>query len=309
MPRELDAIVAGELFVDLIMSGIDGWPHPGTEVFASSFHREIGGGAAITACGLARAGSRAGVMGVVGSDTGEWVLARLKQCGVETSLVACDAAEPTAFTVAATTPGDRAYLTYPGANRQFPAVLAGAAGTGQFARARHVHLACAPALDSAPDLLRAIRAEGCTVSLDVGWHGDWLADPRALECLPLVDIFFPNETEGRRMTGETAPEKVLERLHAAGARGVALKLGAQGAALLWGGGILRIEAHPGAPVDTTGAGDCFDAGFLHGWLAGEPPETCLRMANICGALSTEAYGGIDAFPSPVRLGKEMTQKR
>jgi sugar/nucleoside kinase (ribokinase family) len=82
---------------------------------------------------------------------------------------------------------------------------------------------------------------------------------------------------------------------------VALKLGARGAALLWDGEILFEPPLPVTARDTTGAGDCFDAGFLHAWLKGEPPRQCLRVANVCGALSTEAYGGIEGFPTPERL--------
>jgi sugar/nucleoside kinase (ribokinase family) len=80
-----------------------------------------------------------------------------------------------------------------------------------------------------------------------------------------------------------------------------LKLGARGAALLWDGRILYEPPLPVTPRDTTGAGDCFDAGFLHAYLRCEPPQKCLRVANICGALSTEAYGGIEGFPTPERL--------
>jgi sugar/nucleoside kinase (ribokinase family) len=76
--------------------------------------------------------------------------------------------------------------------------------------------------------------------------------------------------------------------------------------MLLNDGAIHVGAAPAVtPVDTTGAGDCFDAGFLHAWLAGRPAEACLRMANICGALSTEAYGGIAGFPSRERVEREM----
>ena len=91
----------------------------------------------------------------------------------------------------------------------------------------------------------------------------------------------------------------------AGLGRVALKLGARGAALLWDG---QVEFSAGLgvkTVDTTGAGDCFNAGFLHSWLQGDQPEICLRAANICGALSTEAYGGVAGAPGAARL-KELT---
>lgn len=299
--KPLDAIVAGELFVDLIMGGFEFWPRPGQEAFAREFHREIGGGAAITACGLARLGSRTGLLGVVGTDWGDWLVDQLGRRSVATSGIRFDAREPTAFTVAVTTPADRAFFTYPGANRQFGRLLMEAAAAQQFAQARHLHLACVPEFDAASELLAAIRHSGCSVSLDVGWHEDWLGDSRALAILRRIDIFFPNELEAQRMTGENDAEKALRRFAAEGVKRVALKLGPCGAALLWDGQILRAGAHPVVPLDTTGAGDCFDAGFLHAWLGGEPPESCLRTANICGALSTEAYGGIAGFPSAGRI--------
>ena len=121
--KPFDVIVAGELFVDLIMSGFDFWPQPGREAFASEFHREIGGGAAITACGLAKLGSRTSVLGIVGLDNGAWIIEQLQASGVETSDIRFHPTEPTAFTVAATMQRDRAFLTYAGANRGFPAML------------------------------------------------------------------------------------------------------------------------------------------------------------------------------------------
>ena len=109
------------------------------------------------------------------------------------------------------------------------------------------------------------------------------------------------------MTGERDPAKALEKFAAAGIERVALKLGCRGAALLWQGDILFAPAHPVTPLDTTGAGDCFDAGFLHAWLKGESPETCLATGNLCGAISTEGYGGISNFPTPDRVVEELSK--
>jgi len=303
--KPLDVIVAGELFVDLILGGFEFWPQPGQEAFAREFHREAGGGAAITASGLAALGSRTGLFGVVGADWGPWLVGRMRRAGVETSPVLFHPDEPTAFTVAVTTPRDRAFFTYPGANRRFAPALSEAAAAQQFAQARHLHLACAPELDSAVELLAALRRNGCSLSLDVGWHEDWLGDSRAFAIVRLVDIFFPNELEAQKITGENASEAALRRFAAEGVNRVALKLGSCGAALLWDGEIVRATPHPVVPLDTTGAGDCFDAGFLHAWLHGETPAACLAAANICGALSTEAYGGIAGFPDAARIAREL----
>jgi sugar/nucleoside kinase (ribokinase family) len=297
--KAVDVVVAGELFTDLLMTGFDFWPEPGREAFAKGFHREIGGGAAITACGLARLGVRTRVLGVVGTD-GDWLTNRLALRGVDTSAIRIDPLEATAFTVVATSPADRAFLTYPGANRGLPATL-----REGFGEARHVHLACAPTLDTASELFTTIHENGCTISLDAGWHEQWLADPRLLTTLPLVDIYFPNETEAQRITGESAPVEMLRRFSEHGVRRVALKLGANGAGLLWDGEILWSGPRQVTAVDTTGAGDCFDAGFLYAWLKGDSPEMCLRTANVCGGLSTEAYGGIEGFPNPKRLAEEL----
>mgnify|MGYP002381487762 CR=1 FL=1 len=293
-------MVAGDLFTDIVMSGFSFWPEPGQEAVAESYCREMGGGAAITSAGLAKLGSRVGVVGVVGND-GHWLIERLRRHNVDTSGIAYDLHEPTAFTVAVSGPADRAFFTYLGANRKFPEVLFEAAAKRLLSHARHVHLACAPDVDSAPELLAALRTNECRVSLDVGWHEQWLRDRKALPLLRSVDIFFPNEAEAACITGQSDACDMLKAFRDEGLNAVALKLGSRGAALLWDGEILSVEPFVVEPVDTTGAGDSFDAGFLHCWLRGGRPEECLRAGAICGALSTQALGGIEAFPTKQQL--------
>ncbi len=300
-----ELLVAGELFADLILSGFDSWPQAGQEAFAKEFQRDVGGGAAITASGLAKLGSSCGLVGIVGTDTGEWLVNRLKGNGVDTGPIRFDPVEPTGFSVVVSTPYDRTFLTYPGANRKLQSLLIEVATAQQLQGVRHVHLAFAPDIEFAADLFDRFYAQGCTLSFDVGWHEDWLRNQNAFAVLKHVDIFFPNEVEARCMTGEEDPAKILEAFSAAGLKRVAVKLGSRGSALLWDGEYFFAAAHPVIPLDTTGAGDCFDAGFLHAWTNRESPETCLRIANICGAISTEAYGGIAGFPPPERLKQEL----
>ena len=307
MKQPPEIVVAGEIFVDLILSGLSGWPEPGKEIFASEFRREMGGGTAITACGLAKLGINVALLAVAGDDWGAWLRDRLGRQNVDVSWVERNPDEPTAFTIIATMPHDRAFLTYSGANRSFEAALRKRAAAHEFSAVRHVHLAYAPSPDSANSIFKELRANGCTISIDFGWREEWVCNPNSLSLLRDVDIVFPNETEARQLTGAAEPEGILAGFRDAGVKRVALKLGSRGAALLWDGEIMLVDRYPVTAVDTTGAGDCFDAGFLYGSSRGETPQTCLRIANICGALSTREYGGIAGFPSLDQLTNEMNK--
>lgn len=278
----MEILVAGEFYIDLVLSGFPNWPKAGEESLARDFRREVGGGAAITAVGLARLGNRVALAGIVGREDGAWVVERLASLGVDASAVEFDETEPTGVTVAVSGPMDRALFTYPGANRRLASLLRRTPP-----QARHVHLAC----PANAETLAAFG--GGSVSIDIGWHA---AVPEALSVLRGVDLFFPNRAEGERMTGKREPEAMLRAFERAGFRGVALKLGEDGAVLLWQGEILGAAAPNITPVDTTGAGDAFNAGFLHAWLRGGDPREWLAAGNFCGAMSTRALGGIAGLP-------------
>jgi ribokinase len=299
-PR-FDVLVAGDLFLDLVMSGFGSWPCPGEEAFAKKFYKEVGGGAAITACGLSKLGLHTGVLGSVGGDDGQWMLDRLQTLGVDTSRIRQSSTEPTAVTVSVSTALDRTFLTYSGANRELPEILRNLPSVAASSQVRHVHLAHAIDLETAQASFKAITDKGQSLSLDVGWHPEWFADSRGIAALTEVDIFFPNEREAALITGEAEPERILRALERIGLKRIALKLGAQGAALLWDGEIAFQQAGAIEPVDTTGAGDCFDAGFLYAWLRGMDPKLCLRAGAACGEMSARTLGGLAGFPTKEEL--------
>jgi len=292
-----DVVVVGDLFIDEVLSDLNTLTKLGEEAFARKFRREIGGGAAITACGLAKLGWRVAVLGVVGREDGLWVVRRFMDAGVETAFLENHPDEPTALTVSVSTREDRAFFSYYGANERLSSLLKEPNAKKLMAAARHVHFACTPDRQLHAGLLHSLRNRHCHVSLDVGGHESWLMDARNLEILHDANRFFPNWREGELMTGESEPHKILRAMHDKGVTAVALKLGGKGAALLWRNKEFRCDPFPVANVDTTGAGDCFDAGFIHGLLQEASPEECLEMANICGALSTRALGGIAGFPT------------
>jgi ribokinase len=298
---QLDVLVAGDLFLDLVMSGFESWPRPGEEAFAKKFHKEVGGGAAITACGLSKLGLHTGILGSVGKEDGRWMLERLQARGVDTSRIRQTSSEPTAFTVSVSTAVDRTFLTYSGANGELPGILRDLTGIATTSQVRHIHLAHAMDLETAQPSFKAIADSGRSLSLDVGWHVEWFSDPRAMAALTQVDIFFPNEREGAVITGETDPVRMLRVFERRGLNRVALKLGAEGAALLWDGEISFQKPEAIETVDTTGAGDCFDAGFLYAWMRGMEPNLCLRAGAVCGEMSARTLGGIAGFPAREEL--------
>ena len=295
--RNPEVVVIGEFFIDEILSGFHALPKLGEESFARKFHREVGGGAAITACALAKLGVRVAVLGAVGKEDGGWLIKRLNSYGVDCSGLEQDPGEPTGLTVSVSTREDRAFFSYYGANHLLARILGKPETLRSIKRARHVHFACAPDADMDEHLFSTLRRLRRRISIDVQSHISWLTRPDSLKILRNCDVFFPNEREAEWISGEEGTHKVLRALRDKGLRGVGLKLGGNGAALLWRKREFLADPVPIETLDTTGAGDCFNAGFIYAWLRGGKPQRCLEIANICGALSTRALGGIAGFPS------------
>lgn len=303
MTKTGSVVTVGEFFIDEILSGFHTLPTLGEESFARKFRRELGGGAAITACALARLGVQVKVIGVVGQEDGTWVVNRLISCGVDASAIEFHPHQPTGLTVSVSTREDRAFFSYYGANERLVQVLRKPAALALMSKARWVHFACAPDGQLDAGLLQTLRRRRCRISLDVQSHMSWLTKPENLSILRQCDIFFPNEREAEWISGITGTHPILRALREKGLRGVGLKMGGKGAALLWRRREFLTDPYSVETVDTTGAGDGFNAGFIYSWLRGDPPQRCLEIANMCGALSTRDLGGISAFPNALELAE------
>lgn len=295
--KQFDVLVVGDLFIDIVMSGCAELPAPGHEAFARAMIREAGGGAAITASGLARLGARTGVIGVVDDVDGAWLAKRLISVGVDTGLLEKHPSEPTGMTVAISSDRDRAFFTYSGANVGLPELLDRSDISTTLQQAHHVHFACCLDPLQLMKLTDLLHAAETRVSLDVGWHPDWLRNEKSIGAICGLDLFLPNEAEASVITGMNTPDAILDAFEHMGIRLLALKMGEKGSCALVNGRKVFSDPVKVDVVDTTGAGDSFDAGFIYGMLHGESPERCLEIGNICGALSTRALGGIAAFPS------------
>lgn len=298
-PRRFDVAVVGEIYVDHVFSGFPAWPQPGEEVVTDAYVRDMGGGAAATACGLAKLGRAVALVGVVGADDHAWFAEGLARYGVAADgLMVADG--QTGTTISVSTAEDRSFFTHVGVNRRVGALAAGV-GLPVMTHARHVHFAMPLPRAVADAVLPVLAAKGITTSLDMGYQPEWLADPANRPTLAAIEHLLPNEKEAALLCGSPDPAAFFAHAATLGLRHPMLKLGARGAAAFEDGRILAIAPPRVEAVDATGAGDAFDAGYIDALLDGGDATARLRRGCITGALSTRAAGALAAIPDAQEL--------
>ncbi len=293
----LNVLTVSDMCVDLVVSGNVRPEFHQVEQIVGDYAIELGGSANIFASQLAKLGERVGVIGYVGCDNfGEFALQELRGAGVDTTYVKRHSSVKTGLGIALTEPGDRAILTYLGSiDATQPVDLQ----EMLLSSCRHWHLASYFLLrslrDAWPDWIQQCRKAKITVSFDTNWDPDnrWKG---ANELLPYVDVFLPNAAEARALTGEADVWKAAKLLAAKGPL-VVVKCGAKGVIAVHGEKAWQIKGSecqdsPLAVVDTTGAGDNFDAGFLRGWLLGHSIDSSLQLGHRCALSSLSCAGGI-----------------
>jgi sugar/nucleoside kinase (ribokinase family) len=304
-----DVLILGDCNPDIVLSDPDAQVRFGQQ---ESLFRHggltVGGSGSITACACARLGLKTMFVGAVGRDAlGRYMLHELNERGIDTT--GCPELDdaPTGFSVILSRGEDRAILTHTGAierlaRHHLPIDVVQAA--------RHVHISSYFLLTELRPGLRALletlKAADVSVSLDTNWDPTERWDTELISLLGLVDLFLPNAAEARaiaRCDDVTEAARILARETSM----VVVKLGAEGA-LLARAGSDQVEVDPGfalRPVDTTGAGDAFNAGFLRGWLNQTSAPACLRLANAVAALTTQALGAVPAQPDFERTTEFM----
>jgi len=282
----------GELNLDLIVTGAPGLPELGTEKIVGGMALTLGSSSAIMACQLARLGDDVRFISKAGADDfGRRALDFLRAREVPTEFVTVDASLSTGLTISIAVGNDRAQLTHLGCIEE---MRAGDLDFNALRDRQHLHV-------SAFYAQRNLRADvgrifaraherGLTTSLDTGWPQEEAGGRDFTAALAQTDIFLPNEVEAMRLSGQDSVEKALDWL-AERAPTVVIKLGTEGAVARRGEETVRRPAFEIEPVDTTGAGDSFNGGFLHAYLAGASLADSLDLGNACGALSTRAPGG------------------
>ncbi len=297
-----DALVYGPMFCDLVFTGLPGMPALGEEHYADDL-TIAPGGSAIVAVGLQRLGVRTGLIADLGTDPLSSLLwGMLEELSLDRSLIRRLPYPLPQVTVALSFPEDRAFITRFRRSeepRDVEQIL-------EVHKAAHLHVGSfLPVLEN-PRVCSAAQQAGMTVSLDPGWDEKALRDPVLLAALRNLDFFLPSRSELCFLAREEDPDQAARAVLGLMEGGsVIMKDGARGATAY----------SPSAPegihrpalevdvVDTTGAGDAFDAGFIAALLEEQPLEVCLQHGLICGSLATTARGGPGSLPDKENLQK------
>ena len=296
MPK-FDVLVAGEINPDLILAGNVVPEFGQVEKLIDSATLAIGSSSAIFACGAARLGLKVAFIGVCGADVfGRFMLDEMSKRQVDIENVIVSQSGSTGLSVILNQSSDRAILTHPGliANLQASDI-----SDALLQDARHLHVASyflqTKLQPDLPNLFRRAHTLGLSTSLDTNYDPSekWSGFD---ELLSVTNILLPNEREALSLSGADNVDEAASRLGSKVAA-LAIKLGADGALGVHKGTRVRVPSISVNVVDTVGAGDSFDAGFIYGYLKRWSLEKSLRLACACGALSTQQAGGTNGQPT------------
>ncbi len=294
--KRFDISVVGELNADLILYGLPPTLEPEHEHLAEDFAITLGSSSAIFAHNISLLGSRVGFTSCIGDDPlGKFCVDRLKESGVDVSGVKALSGKTTGVTVILPLSKQRQILTYLGTTLDLQFVHL---DLNYLRSASHFHLSSFFLLrglrPGIPELFSQLKLSGLTTSLDTNDdpEGLWAEDVKSV--LKSVDIFLPNEREACKLTGAKDVQDALEALsHLVPI--VVIKCGPKGVIAKRGKNQFHAPSLLVQPMDTVGAGDSFNAGFLHKFILRCNLEECLEYGNAIAALSTTRAGGTEAL--------------
>jgi len=292
-----DVCVIGETNLDLILYGLPKEMTLDREHLANGLAFTLGSSSAIFAHNLSILGTKVGFVSRIGPDPlGPMALERLSAAGVDVGEVKRGTSKTaTGLTVVLPQRQQRYILTYPGAmfEMQFSDI-----NMSYVRKAKHMHLssfflhrALRPRM---VELFRQAKAAGLSTSLDTNDDPENKWDTDLLDVLKHVDIFFPNDREAKKIARSEDFSRALNTL-ASLVKLLVVKRGSSASICRSGDQQWSLTPPTVKPVDDVGAGDSFNAGFIHMYLKGTSPEECLAFANIVGAYSTTKEGGTEAF--------------
>ena len=297
-------LVIGELNVDIVATGLRSTPEMGTEILAEDCELTLGSASAIFAAGVARLGHSVTFVSHVGRDYfGDFCINALQQLGVLTRHVARKADEKTGVTIALSGKRDRALVTHAGA---LATLTSDCINEALLKRHDHLHLTSyylQKALQpSFADVFRRAKALRLTTSFDPNSDPSNKWSRNIDNVLRYTDVLFVNEREASQLTRASTPKAALKILGTK-VRCVVIKRGSRGALAIQDGVTAADAGFKVTAIDTTGAGDSFDAGFVSAHVRQAPLSECLKIGNACGALSAMRVGGTAGQPTEAELQK------
>lgn len=291
MALNFDVIVVGSYSVDLIFSGLGELPQLGIDVVGTDF-KMTPGETFISAVSMHRLGINVGWAADFGNDDfSRFTLNCIREEGLDESLFVFHDQPYRRISAAASYPNDRAFITYYDPAPQVPAAVSALIKS----QAKVLFIPGLYYGDLLGVGIKFIRAKNMTLVMDGNSSGgDILGKTKQCKsirnAIKSVDIFMPNAREARRITGQPNLELAIRQLGEL-CPVVVIKDGSNGSYSYANNKLIHEPAISVNPIDTTGAGDNFNAGFLRAWLDGSALETCQKWGNIVGGLSTTALGG------------------
>ena len=302
-PKPFRALCLGNVLVDVLVKPVDKLPPPGGLLSVEHVELALGGCASNTSVALSRLGVKTSLWGKVGRDHfSRFAMEEVERSGVETSGMVKDPDVSTSATVVLVdSKARRSFLHSIAANDHIHRADLKLSRLSYF---NHLHIGgyfLFPALDGAPmaGILREAQGKGLTTSLDTAWDlkGRWMKTLKP--CLPYLDYFMPSEREVKMLLGYINPTKAAKIFLGLGVKCVVIKQGEKGSYLKRRDGLeIQVPAFKTKVVDTTGAGDCFCAGFIKGLSLGWDPVRCLKLGNAAGAGAVSKLGataGLQSF--------------
>ncbi|HME51631.1 MAG TPA: sugar kinase [Candidatus Lokiarchaeia archaeon] len=303
--KPIDVLTIGDCCVDLILSNGDMIPEfHQKEKTIGNYILEMGGSNTIFASQAAKLGLNTAVIGKVGDDAfGNLIIDRLIDAGVIMDYMIKEPSLKTGITVHLVTNDDRAMLTYTGTidatgeDDILPSMLD---------MTRHFHIGSyflmQKLLPHYPEIIKHLKVNDSTISLDTNWDPSEEWDGGLAGILPLIDVLLPNENEAMAIARASTLDDAIETL-----KGIVpvlvVKRGKDGATVHAGDEAYSVPAIKVPVVDTIGAGDSFDAGFVFGFLNNRPLDECARIGCICGSLKTREAGGVKGQPRLAEIEK------
>ena len=288
----MELTVIGDINLDIISSPLKNYPAKDKQTILPKFIIQLGGSSAIFACTCSRLGLKTKFIGRLGFDfISEFLIKEMQKLGVETRI---KKAEEAGVTISLNfEDGKRAMMTFRGSN----SLLSKKDFELEEIEGKVLHVGGFNLLDSLREDVHEIFAyaekKGIKTSLDPNWDPKGWSKQRMkdlLKVLKITDFFFPDYEEGKAITKVENPKKIVDLLLKLGPKIVALKCGKNGCFVGSGKEIIQAKGFKVKAIQTTGAGDAFNAAFIKAFLSGLSLRECAKFANAAGALYTTRFG-------------------